>query len=64
MSQIQSILCPVDFSEFSAHAYEYAESLAWHYKLSSLPAVGVRGRGVSDAAVFGSTTYRVVQFGP
>ena len=29
--QIQSILCPVDFSEFSLYAYEYAQSLAWHY---------------------------------
>lgn len=29
--QIQSILCPVDFSEFSVYAYEYAQSLAWHY---------------------------------
>ena len=32
MPQIESILCPVDFSEFSIYAYEYAESLAWHYK--------------------------------
>jgi nucleotide-binding universal stress UspA family protein len=32
MSQIQSILCPVDFSEFSVNAYQYARSLAWHYK--------------------------------
>ena len=32
MPQIKSILCPVDFSEFSANAYEYARSLAWHYK--------------------------------
>lgn len=32
MPQIKSILCPVDFSEFSVNAYEYAQSLAWHYK--------------------------------
>ena len=32
MLQIESILCPVDFSEFSVNAYEYARSLAWHYK--------------------------------
>ena len=32
MPQIGSILCPVDFSEFSVNAYEYARSLAWHYK--------------------------------
>src|SRR5215471_6034938 len=30
--QIKSILCPVDFSEFSAKAYEYAVSLAHHYR--------------------------------
>jgi nucleotide-binding universal stress UspA family protein len=32
MPHIESILCPVDFSEFSVNAYEYAQSLAWHYK--------------------------------
>lgn len=32
MPPITSILCPVDFSEFSANAYEYARSIAWHYK--------------------------------
>jgi nucleotide-binding universal stress UspA family protein len=32
MPQIESILCPVDFSDFSVNAYEYALSLAWHYK--------------------------------
>jgi nucleotide-binding universal stress UspA family protein len=34
MPQIESILCPIDFSEFSIDAYAYAESLAWHYKAS------------------------------
>src|ERR1039458_6114755 len=32
MPQIKSILCPVDFSEFSVNAYEYAQSLASHHK--------------------------------
>ena len=32
MPQIESILCPVDFSDFSVNAYEYALSLAWRYK--------------------------------
>ena len=36
MAQIESILCPVDFSEFSATAYQYARSLAWHYKATLL----------------------------
>ena len=31
MPTIERILCPIDFSEFSATAYEYAQSLAWHY---------------------------------
>jgi nucleotide-binding universal stress UspA family protein len=30
--QLKSILCPVDFSEFSAAAYEYALSLAEYYQ--------------------------------
>jgi nucleotide-binding universal stress UspA family protein len=29
--QLKRILCPVDFSEFSAMAYQYALSLAEHY---------------------------------
>ncbi len=36
MPQITSILCPVDFSEFSVNAYQYARSLAWHYKAGLL----------------------------
>jgi nucleotide-binding universal stress UspA family protein len=36
MPKIQTILCPVDFSEFSVNAYEYAESLAFHYKAKLL----------------------------
>src|SRR5208337_1270173 len=32
MQQIERILCPIDFSEFSVTAYDYAQSLAWHYK--------------------------------
>jgi nucleotide-binding universal stress UspA family protein len=36
MPNIQTILCPIDFSEFSVNAYEYAESLARHYKAKLL----------------------------
>jgi nucleotide-binding universal stress UspA family protein len=32
MLRIERILCPIDFSEFSVTAYDYAQSLAWHYK--------------------------------
>jgi nucleotide-binding universal stress UspA family protein len=31
MLKIERILCPVDFSEYSVKAYDYAESLARHY---------------------------------
>lgn len=31
MLRIEKILCPVDFSEYSAKAYDYAQSLAQHY---------------------------------
>ena len=30
--QIERILCPVDFSEVSAKAYRYAQSIACHYR--------------------------------
>lgn len=30
--ELGSILCPIDFSEFSIKAYDYAQSLAAHYK--------------------------------
>jgi nucleotide-binding universal stress UspA family protein len=30
--QLERILCPIDFSEYSVTAYDYAQSLAWHYK--------------------------------
>lgn len=36
MPQIKSILCPIDFSGFSVSAYEYAQSLAGHYKAKLL----------------------------
>lgn len=32
MRKFERVLCPVDFSEFSARAYDYAYSLARHYK--------------------------------
>ena len=31
MMRIEKILCPLDFSEYSAKAYDYAQSLAQHY---------------------------------
>jgi nucleotide-binding universal stress UspA family protein len=31
MLEIKTILCPIDFSEFSARAYRHAQSLAEHY---------------------------------
>ena len=36
MPRFKSILCPIDFSEFSVNAYDYAQSLAWHYKAELL----------------------------
>lgn len=36
MPQLERILCPIDFSEFSVKAYDYAQSLAWHYKAKLL----------------------------
>ncbi len=38
--ELRNILCPLDFSEFSAHAFAYAQSLARHYQ-SQLFAVHV-----------------------
>jgi len=31
MLRVKTIVCPVDFSEFSVKAYDYAYSLAKHY---------------------------------
>jgi hypothetical protein len=31
MLKVERILCPVDFSEFSVTAYDYAQPLAQHY---------------------------------
>lgn len=36
MLKIERILCPVDFSEFSETAYDYAHSLARHYEATLL----------------------------
>ena len=36
MLKINRILCPIDFSEFSVKAYEYAQSLAWYYRATML----------------------------
>ena len=32
MMRFERILCPLDFSEFSLRAYDYAQSLARHYQ--------------------------------
>jgi len=50
--QFKLILCPVDFSEFSAAAYRYALSLAEHYKtnLVVLHAVELRKYPYADYA--------------
>jgi nucleotide-binding universal stress UspA family protein len=55
MPQIESILCPVDFSDFSVNAYEYALSLAWHYK-ATLFLQHVVYPFYSDFAAYGSNT--------
>jgi len=36
MLRLERILCPLDFSEFSAKAYDYAQSLARHYRATLL----------------------------
>jgi len=36
MLKINRILCPIDFSEFSVKAYDYAQSLAWRYRATLL----------------------------
>jgi len=36
MLRIERILCPIDFSESSARAYDYAQSLARHYQATLL----------------------------
>jgi nucleotide-binding universal stress UspA family protein len=36
MLKINRILCPIDFSEFSELAYDYAQSLAWRYQATLL----------------------------
>jgi nucleotide-binding universal stress UspA family protein len=36
MLRLRSILCPIDFSECSVKAYDYAQSLAAHYKAELL----------------------------
>ena len=57
MLEIKRILCPVDFSEFSATAYEYAHSLAHHYKAKLFiqhvaePFISVSHRYVSQPVI-------------
>jgi nucleotide-binding universal stress UspA family protein len=72
---LSRILFCTDFSENSEQALSYAISATAEYdaELTLLHALetqvdmvvmGVRGRGALDLAVFGSTTYRVLQLGP
>jgi nucleotide-binding universal stress UspA family protein len=44
-------------------AYEQIIQFALESQID-LAVMGVRGRGALDLAVFGSTTYRVMQWGP
>ena len=97
--QLRSILCPGDFSEFSAGAYRYAiiaerteeldklisdtelrghnvrlavefgkpceETIRYaNEEQTSLIIMTAREGDAADRAVFGSTTYRVIQRGP
>ncbi len=47
MSTIKHILCPVDYSDFSAIAYDYAQSMADHYH-ASLTLLHVVGPGAGE----------------
>jgi len=47
MLAIKSILCPIDFSDFSARAYDYAQSLADHYH-ASISLLHVTGPGAGE----------------
>jgi len=54
--QVKSILCPIDFSEFSAAAYEYALSLAeyYHSRLVALHVVELWKYPFADYAAYES----------
>jgi nucleotide-binding universal stress UspA family protein len=54
MPRLTSILCPIDFSEFSLKAYDYAQSLAAHYS-SDLLVLHVR---YSFPAFYTDPSYR------
>lgn len=54
MLKIETILCPVDFSEFSARAYDYAHSLARHYDSKLIVLYVVRSITI-DPAFLSST---------
>lgn len=56
MLQLERILCPVDFSEFSARAYDYARSLARHYN-AKLYLQHVVDFTLSSYAYFADMTY-------
>lgn len=54
--RIKSVLCPIDFSEFSIKAYDYAQSLAAHYR-SELIVLHVM---YSHRAFYVDDTYRQI----
>ena len=65
--QVKSILCPIDFSDFSAAAYQKPyEKIVRHATEAhaSLIIMTARGGDAVDRAVYGSTTYRVIQLWP
>lgn len=67
MLEIKKILCPVDFSEFSATAYDYAHSLARHYKAKLLvqhvtePVIPVPSQYVSQPVIDQVYAYQVAE---
>ena len=59
----QREVCSVSSMVRTGKAYQQIIQLALETQ-TDLVIMGVRGRGALDTAVFGSTTYRVVQLGP
>jgi len=63
--QLKSISCPIDFSEFSAAAYQHAMSLAEHSfaqkENMEVIVMGTHGRQGFDHLVQGSTADRIMR---
>lgn len=63
--QLKTILCPIDFSEFSAAAYQHALSLAEHSfaqkENMEVIVMGTHGRRGFDHLVQGSTADRIMR---